>query len=386
MSSYIKTLTACLLALLLGFSNLPVQAEGTIGLAREEAGESYAEYPLLSGFDNTFVQDSVNARIQLLVQPHLNTLAILSAGGPGSLRLDSIYSVFPSMDGHDILSLLLTAEGRMPSGHLGHQYTPLMLDLANGQPVDISALWLDPAAAQAGLEEITRNEFEDTLSNYLNIDDLFPLPMDRVLITETGIGFFYPENSLTWLSGRSASIHYLYHELEELLALGEGALLNGMGIQSKLSIGANSAADIQQAAKEGALPGIDVQIGSSVEEAIEAFKLLYDPNGFPGGESYQLEDDRFRGTRLISSGDGSITGILSQRMNLSGLITGRTKREETLSMLGEPFTSIPLDEAAAALYGFEPGSMDSYPFGANELRLQYNAGEVLSAIWLIKAE
>jgi hypothetical protein len=386
MHSYTRMFTACLLALLLAFSYPHALAEKLISLTRAEAGESYAEYPLLSGYDNAFAQESVNVQIQKEVQPHLNTLQILSAGGSGILQLDSEYMIFPSSDGHDVLSLLLTAEGRMPPGRTGHQYIPLLFDLANGQPVYTAVLWLDPAAAQAGLEEMTRNEFEDILSNYLNIEDLFPLPMDNALITTTGIGFYYPENSLTWLSGRSASIHYLYHELEGFLALGEGSLLGGLGIQARLSTQADSAEKIGQVALQGSLPGIDVKLGDSIENVVGAFKLLYDPEGFPGGESYQLEDDRFRGTILISTGNGSVTGILSKRMNLFGLITGRSKREEALSLLGEPPISMPLDTAAAGLYGLEPGSMDSYPYGEMELRLMYDMGDILRAIWLIMPE
>jgi hypothetical protein len=73
-------------------------------------------------------------------------------------------------------------------------------------------------------------------------------------------------------------------------------------------------------------------------------------------------------------------------MNLHGLITGRTTREQTLAVLEQPTASLDMPAAAAAeLYGLEAGMMDIYPMQKNELRLYYDSNMVLSAVWLLQA-
>ncbi len=365
---------------------LSAAAQVSVEFAREEAGESYVQIPSLSGMDNVFVQDSVNAQIREAAQAHLNTLLLLASGTPGSLETTASAVILPSRDGHDLLSVLLNAQGRMPSGRTGQSHIPLMFDLANGQKVSHEALFADAAEAVEAIESDTAEAFADSLSNYLNIEDLFPFPLDRVLITETGLSFYYPDNSLTWLSGRSASIHYLYHELEPLLDLGEGSLLFNLGVRERLAVQPDTPALIAQAAAEGCLPGLDARLDDPVSDLVQRHSLLYDPEGFPEGEKYQLEDDRYRGTVLIARDGGLLSGILSRRMNLYGLITGRTGRDEALNVLGSPASAVTLDSIAGDTYGLPAGELVAYAFGENELRLFFDSDGLLHAVWLYRAQ
>ena len=382
MKQRMSRILAGVLALLILNTAWPSLANTQLNMVREEAGDSFVEYPQLAGMDNVFVRDAVNTAMKSAVEQHLNTLGILQAGTAGSLQVSSQAMIWPSSDGHDLLAFLLTAQGRMPNGRLGCQQIPLQFDLANAQPVGPEAVFTNPPDAKVWIENYLQEEFADALSNYLDLDAITPFPMERLLITKTGITFFYPENSLTWLSGRSASIHFLFHELESSLNMKEGSCLDNLGIPELLSVTNKTAQQIMDTAVQGSLPGLDASLGDLLVEVIERNKPQYDPEGFPDGEKYQLEDDRYRGTVLISRDSDQVYGILSSRMNLYGLITGRTEKEEAVEILGQPVASIPMDFAAAGLYGLPEGTLDSYLLGQNELRLYYTQEEILHSIWL----
>lgn len=382
MKQRMSRIFAGVLTLLILNTALPSLANTQLNMVREEAGDSFVEYPQLAGMDNVFVRDAVNTAMKSAVEQHLNTLGILQAGTAGSLQVSSQAMIWPSSDGHDLLAVLLTAQGRMPNGRLGFQQIPLQFDLANAQPVGPEAVFSNPPDAKVWIENYLQEEFADALSNYLDLDAITPFPLERLLITKTGITFFYPENSLTWLSGRSASIRFLFHELESSLNMKEGSCLDNLGIPDLLSVTNKTAQQIMDTAVQGSLPGLDASLGDLLVEVIERNKLQYDPEGFPDGEKYQLEDDRYRGTVLISRDNEQVYGILSSRMNLYGLITGRTEKEEAVEILGQPVASIPMDFAAAGLYGLPEGTLDSYLLGQNELRLYYTQEEILHSIWL----
>lgn len=351
-----------------------------------EQGDNRVSYPRISGLDNAFVQDSVNARILQQAQPHLDTLAALAAGLGGSLQARYEAWLMPSATGHDLLGILLNAQGKLPTGRSGHLLVPMAFDLANAQEIGAEGFFLDAAQAQGALEAMTEDAFSETLSNYLDVSAMTPLPITRAVPTEEGLLFCYPEGGMTWLSGRAASVFYLYHELAPLLDLSEGSLLDGAGVSGKLKASSESGRLIAQAAEAGRLPGLDAAIGGELDALTEAHRLLYDPEGFPGGEKIQLEDDRYRGTALLTTDGGTVSGLLSRRMNLFGLITGSTTREEARLVLGAPAGTLPLDAAAAELYGLRTGEMDSYRFGSNDLRLAYNQDGTLGAVWLNRSE
>ncbi|NLX83780.1 MAG: hypothetical protein GXZ04_08245 [Clostridiales bacterium] len=346
--------------------------------------QSFIELPRLDGLSNAFVADSINKAIQDAAQQHLNTLLILDAGTEGNLKVTQQNWLMKASNGHDLFSVLLTAQGRMPNGRLGYQTIPLMFDLANGQPVGAKDIFLDEAKAREWIEDNLEEVFSQDLSNYLDVEALRPAPLDRLLVTDTGIGLYYPENSMSWLSGRSASIYYLYHELEPLLNLTEGSLLNALQVPALLKPNEQKIEDqIQEAVRIGYLPGLPVKLGDSLEQVISQHSLLHDPEGFPDGEKYQLEDDLFRGTVLLSRDGETISGIISQRMNLFGLITGQwATQEDTDNALSSPFITLPLTKEGAALYGLQEGIMSTYLLDQHELRLVFGGDGWLNTIWL----
>lgn len=375
-SLFASILLVCLLLVYPGLATQGIELEIT------EFNDSKVEIPQLKGMDNSFVENTVNEAIKAAAAEHLNTLSVLQAGTSGQLTVNGKYTVMTSLDGHDLLSVLLTAFGRMPTGRPGHQQIPLSFDLANGQPVTAEQIFKDLAAAQTWFEVKVAEIYEETLSNYLDIEDLKPFPLERFLIDETGLTFYYPDNTLTWLSGKTASIHFLYHEILDQLKIEESSFLGNLGVLERLKPNEQSQTRIKDIIKDGRLPGFDIRLGEKMLDIQEQFGLLYDPEGFAEGESIQLEDDRYRETLLIAYGDGLLDGILSKRMNLFGLITGLSTQDQAQSVLGEPFTSLDMTQTAAALYKLPVGIMDVYQIEEAELRMYYQEDRVLYAVWI----
>lgn len=372
------------LAIFLLLSAVSAYAETSINLVRQESNASFVSYPQISGMDNTFVQDTINAAVLEKTQPHLNTLMVLQSGVAGELKAESQVLTFTHKNGQDVLAVLLVAEGRMPNGRGGYQANPMMFSLADGQAIPVEKIFSDAEEAREKIEEELDGAFADELSNYLDISALAPFPIENYLLTDTGITFYYPENSLTWLSGRGASVHFLYHEIRPLLDMKEGSLLVSLDIPM-LGISAEEASEfIRKSVADGKLPGLDVRLGDQIESAIDKNKLQYDPEGFPTGEKYQLEDDRYRGTKVIVNDEGLVTALISTRMNLFGLITGESGMEEAESLLGTPLAILPMDEGAATLYSLPRGTLLTYRISDNDLKLFFDQAGTLYAVWLEK--
>ncbi len=373
----------CVLALML--ASLAGLSEGAvIDLVTQEAPGATVTYPQLSGLDNAFVQDSINQAILSAggIQSHLDALAAFSAAMPGNLRVSSTAAILAAEKGQGLLSLVVEAEGNLGFGPPSHRYTPLLFSLDTGQLVSCEALFLDCEQARVSIEETLEERLGQELSNYRDRENLFPFPLERFALTQTGISFYYPERSMVWLSGKSAFIHFHYHELKELLRTEEGSLLSSLQPFKQLSLHEGSKADIEEMANSGGLPGLPVMLGDDLGQVLEAYPLLHDPEGFVTGEKYQLEDDRFRGSLVISREGEAVTGILSRRMNLYGFITGQSTLEEIKSALGEPAGAFPLSAEAAGLYGVPSGEMLAYDYRDATLQLFINDNQVLSAVWL----
>ena len=358
-----------------------VSQQGPIMLISQSIGEDSINYPQLYNMANLFVQDQVNNTIQEAICFHIDLFQTASTEVPANVQISTQYYLFPSRNGHDLLSILFSVTGRMPNGRSGHRLIPLVFDLGNGKLVASDELFYNVAEARGEFESIIMESLADELSIYLDIDFLVPFPIDRFFVTPTGITFAYPDNSLIWLSGRSASLHFLFNEILPLLKLDEDGLLMELSDLPLTQDRKINSAFIRQYVDDGKLPGINLVLGDDVERIIADNPLLHDPEGFPNGEKYQLEDDTFRGTVLISQDRQFVNGIFSKRIEFFGMLTGDSKRAEIIENIGTPVVILPLTEDAARMYGVSEGQMDVYQF-SNVLRLFYDKDEVLTAIWL----
>ncbi|MDD3109159.1 MAG: hypothetical protein PHH32_00775 [Eubacteriales bacterium] len=376
----------CMISLI--FVSVPIMAlepeEGAVRMVSEEAPGGQVIYPRLIEFANAFVQDSINQAVMDLggVQGYLDALATFSSAMPGNLRVSSTALFLPSSQGQGLFSVLIEAQGNLGFGPPSHRYTPLVFSLSTGQLVRCENLFLDCKMARADIEEKLEDQLAGELSNYLDTGNLFPFPLERFLLTESGISFFYPENSMVWLSGKSAFVHFQYHELEGLLRLAEDGLFAGLDLLKGLNITGESKNLIDAAAQSGILPGFPIALGDDLGHMLEMYPLLHDPEVFVTGEKYQLEDDRFRGTVLISRDGRKVTGLLSRRLNLFGLLTGHTSIEEMISVMGEPAGNFPLSQEAAEFYGVPEGTMMAYQYPDAVIQFFTDNNNILSAIWL----
>lgn len=355
-------------------------------MIHEEKGENYLVYPQLQHMANTFVQEQINQAILHNIQFHYDLFQVSSADEPAIVRLDAVCSYFSSNNGHDVISILFSVEGRMPTGRTGHRLIPLTYDLGNGQAVTAENIFVNAEEAQIALEELTLDALADDLSNYIDIGALTPFPIERFVITEDGLTFAYPDNSLVWLSGKSASLHFLFYEMMPLLNLQAEGILGNLVDFPLLHSEEIDRETIIDMIEGGSLPGIPAKLGNRLDVLLEQFPVLYDPEGFPNGASFQLEDDVFRGMSIITQkSKDTVNGFISKRMNLYGIVVGTTSQDYVISVLGQPDISLSLSSEAANLYGVSPGTMDIYLFG-NELRLIYDRESTLAAIWLCIAE
>ncbi|NLZ88319.1 MAG: hypothetical protein GX916_02340 [Clostridiales bacterium] len=344
-------------------------------------------YPRLIRHPDQVVMDTVNQAVVSLAQinGHIGTLSTLEGGEPGGLTLTSKAKVYAAPEGADVLTVLVEASGKMPTGRPGVQVTPMMFDLENGALIASEDIFADVALAQDAIDSYLEDYILDELSDYLDASMLTPVPLDSVLADDVGLTFYYPVDDILFLSGKPAAVQFHYHEIRDLLDLSPGSLLSRMGIgEAAFLPSLESAGMIKAACAEGVLPGVPAKLGDDLAALIEQYKMPIDSEAFPGANKYQLEDAAFRKTWLVSSGDedtGCVEGIVSCRINLFGLITGITPRETCLAVLGEG-TALPLDEASAALYGFAPGTLDLYIVGSHQLALNHDEQQVLASVWL----
>lgn len=359
------------------------EARPGIELLKQEAGDSYISLPKVSGLADPAVEAALNAAIYddghfAELERNLSSAAQSASG----LKVAAEYEVIESADGEGLLSVLISASGKIGPGRPGYRAIPLVYSLETGRRIMADDLFLDRETAQAALDELTAENIEPAVSDYLRPENLYPVPIDSFLIDESGLSFYYAQEDYATLSNRSGAVNFHWDEIEGLLKREEGSVLASL----RLSDRAEKAGEmIRGAALAGRLPGIPVRLGESMEEVLERYPLLFDAEIFDKAEKYQMEDARFRQTAVLA-GNGEVSGLISTRMNLWGLLTERSLRTQALAFLGQPDSSIRLDKAGAEEIGLSPGVIDSFMAGNHELRLHFDMQDVLKTVWLLKSE
>ncbi len=354
---------------------------------REETAGSFVQYPQVTGMGNLFVQDTVNRTIleKGRIREHLLTLASLMDPGSMGIEVNAEAHVFEGSGGEAVLSVLISAEGRMPGGRPGSASSAMLFSLSSGELLTASVLFNDSDEAADSLSGYIREQLLDEISDYANAEGLLPLPMDNVFLDDAGITFCYPAERFSFLSGRSGAINFRFYEMEGLLALSPDSLLAQLGLGTGRLSGPEAAAGIRAACEEGRLPGIPASIGDALSECARRYGQTMDPEYFPDGAKYQMESAAFRGTWLIAGEEEGTTveGILSGRMDLSGIVTGQSAAGDYRALLGEPRSSLPLGAEAAEAYGLPEGLLESYTFGHNRLTFSTDADQIVRAVWIL---
>jgi hypothetical protein len=358
-------------------------AEPQVTEVRTEIGENRVAYPQISGLEDQAVEQAINDDIIMKAEipSHLVTLSTLGEGGWGLVVEYEAY-----VQGN-VLSVAVSAKGKMPMGREGHKYTALCYDLTTGEPVTLDRLLTDVDAAAAWMEEKAEITLRDELSGYLENTDLAPMPMDSFTVSEDGMTFYYPAEQFSLLSGFSGACHFYLGEIAEFINWEAFSELTGIAKPEYTD--AQAKAQIAALLAKGQLPHVPVKIGDPIVATSETYRLLRVPDRFPGGKYYQMETPMFRQVLLLTDGEPEnentkVTGIQSARGNLCGIQAGVTTRERWREILGEPDNSAAFTEELANDYAIPVGESDFYTFGSYQLRLHADENGVLHSIRLSK--
>ena len=383
--STVKRLSAFVLALSLtlsAFAAFALEDALKLDYLVQETGDSYVTLPHLTGHTEPAVEEAINSAIYEDggFPGFERILASLDPLGTG-LQVRAQAQIIRGKEGMGLLSLLITASGRIGPGKPGYRAVPLVYSLSSGARITAQEVFADVDDAQAALDSLVAQEIEPVISDYLYPEGLYPVPIDEFLIDESGLTFYYEQDAYTTLSGQSGAVSFHWNELEGLLNREEGSLLSSL----ILSDTADRPVDmIKEAVAEGRLPGLPALLGKDLQEVLQEYPPLTDSEAFPSGEQVHPEDARLRGTALIIQ-NGELTGMLSRRTNLWGIITGTSSQNDVHAIMGPPDAALPLDESAAGAYGIEPGSLESYRYGGYELRLHYDTDLILKTVWLSRS-
>lgn len=346
-------------------------------------GESYVYYPQVEGMENAAVQDAVNA-------------ALLAACGAEALlaRLPlTMHSTTPlqaeyvCLQTGDVLSVVMKAQGPVENDRATQVWYTANIDLTTGESITFDDLFVDAQAARLALTDELEWGIAPLLSAHLRNSQLTPLP-ETFGLSETGLTLYYPMEQLSTLSDRAGTVSFRWAEMLDHLKLGEGTILHRIGAERMVTLDETSAEAIRTAAESGQLPGIPVKLGGSVQEAVDAYRLLMDPDLYENGRMMQLEEGAFRGVYLLTDSltdsweRSVIQGIRADQVNLYGLMTDVTTQADWRSVLGEPDATVEVDEVKAESNRILPGYSDYYNFDGVQLRLHANDEGVLASLFI----
>lgn len=344
-------------------------------------GEGYVYYPQVEGMEDEALQQAVNAALLTVTgaETLLNRLA-LTLQSPSPLQAD-----YTCTQTADVLTAVVLASGPVDSDRATMAWYAGSIDMTDGHTVTWDELFTDGEGATAALEEYLEWELAPELSAHLSSAQLTPLP-DMFTLDASGLTLYYPLAQLSTLSDRPGTVHLCWSEMQAQLRLEEGSLLHRMGIPAMLALDERSAESIRTTVERGSLPGIPVALGASVQEAVDTYRLLIDPDLYEGGRMIQLEDGAFRSVYLLTDSltdtweHSVVQGIRIDRISLYGLCTGETTQEAWRAVLGQPDASITLDADKAEAQRLAVGVSDYYNYNGVQLRLHAGEDGTLSSL------
>ncbi|MBE5777544.1 MAG: hypothetical protein E7326_08615 [Clostridiales bacterium] len=344
----------------------------------EGAEGSFVACPLLTVPEDETLSAAVNQLIQEKGRIAEYT-AVLSQITEGSTGLTVSYTMTDVQ--RPVVSLVFSANGKMPFGKPSQKYHPVVMDMETGAEVTADSIFTDAEAALWALEEYMDTQVAQILSTHMENSDLLPIPMDSFALDEMGITFYYDQKQLSFLSGFSGAVTVPYFEMAEHLDLSDGSVLQRMGYaEEMMTAGAHTARKIAERAQSGYLGALPCQVGMTLDEAMDAFRSTVDAGFYPGGAYYEMEDASLRDAVLLTdAAETKVIGIHARRISLWGIETGKTTREEWQKLLGEAQFSMEMGESDGSMYLLCPGVSDFYDFGDFTLQLHADENGVLYA-------
>lgn len=367
-------------------------ANWTIEDGSLELGTSSVHYPRLTGFEDEALEAAVNELIRekLGVADYLNRVALLISDPTG---LTVTYDA--RMLG-DVFTCVMEASGAVANTRPTHVWTAVNIDLRDGHAISLDELLLtwsadpvsgdaDPSAALEGIERYLDEQVAPELSAHLSAGSLAPLP-ETFGLTPYGLTLLYPIEQLSTLQDEAGAVTILWSEIRPYLWLPEDGVLARIGAAGNLAFPEDALAALTDALGEGSFPGVPAAIGQSVAELTDRYGLQTDPDLYEGGKMLLPDGSAFRQVWLLTDTltGSEVHGLRADRLNLLGLQTGVTAREDYLAALGEPESSLNVDEDRALNWRIVPGTSDYYTLGEYRLRLHADEEGVLRSVFLTR--
>ncbi len=249
---------------------------------------------------------------------------------------------FDLPEGRRALSLCLTLDGDLRFGRYTQLVGTALLDAVTGEALDPETVFPDMEALQSFVNDYMEQNVQDTLNTYLDTADLLPVPLDAVCFDESGITFHYPADRYAYFSGHAGALQLDWYELEGLT---------------------------RAEAPAWQFPDL---LGQDIQDLLQQYGSLTDPDLLAGGEIYEFEAPALRGIQAITDGAGMTAALRTDRFNLHGVRPGMS-RLQAEELLGPPETAVVLDSAAAVSLRVREGTAASY----SEYCLYYDEEDLL---------
>ena len=348
-----------------------------------ELGGSSVHYPRVTGLGEEEREAAVNALLQerLGVTAYLNRVALLMSDPTGlTVTYDArLYG--------DVLTCVMEASGAVETSRPTHVWTAANIDLTDGHAIGWEDLFTQPEEALEAIGAYLDESVAPELSAHLSAGSLAPLP-EHFGLSPYGLTLLYPIGQLSTLQDKAGAVTVLWSEMQAYLNFEEGSVLARIGAAENLSFPENALAALSDALAEGSLPGVPGTIGQPVKELTDAFGLQIDPDLYEGGRMLLPDHSAYRQVWLLTDAlteslDNSVVqGFRADRLNLLGLRTGTTTREEYVAALGDPESSLTVDEDRAINWRIVPGTSDYYTVGTYRLRLHVDEEGVLRSVFI----
>ena len=375
-----RILILCLLLLTLTTALADVTVRD---MSLEMLGSS-VHYPQLTSLDPA-VQSAVNAAVmdKGRINDRLTRMALLT-NSPVKLSVSYAYT----LQG-EVFSCAILADGAVETSRSTQVWSTVNYDLRTGKEITFADLFDDVDRATAFIESYLDDQVAPELSAHLAAGSLTPIPAEFT-ISSTGLTLYYDIDDFRTLSDKAGTVTILWAELRDYLRLGQADVLMAIGVNDHIALSEDDAYMIPDMLQSGDFIGIPAAIGQPMQELIDRFALLTDPDIYEGGRMIALEDGAFRNVYILTDAltetfDNSVVqGIRADRLNYYGLCTGNTTIDDWRAMLGDPDTTLAVNEARAESWRIVPGTSDYYTFGDYRLRLHADESGVLRSVFLTK--
>lgn len=358
-------------------------AEVTVEDGSLELGSSSVHYPRVTGLGDEALEALVNMQLQedLNFVDYLNRVALLMSDPTGlTVTYDArLYG--------DVLTCVMEASGAVENSRPTHVWTAANIDLTDGHAIGWENLFTEPETALEAIGTYLDESVAPELSAHLSAGSLAPLP-EHFGLSPYGLTLLYPIGQLSTLQDKAGAVTVLWSEIQAYLNLAEGSVLARIGAAENLSFPEDALTALSDALAEGSLPGVPGTIGQPVTELTELYGLQIDPDLYEGGRMLLPDHSAYRQVWLLTDAlteklDSSVVqGFRADRLNLLGLRTGATTRDEYIAALGDPQSSLAVDEDRAINWRIVPGTSDYYTVGNYRLRLHVDEEGVLRSVFI----